>query len=730
MAIQYDSSKRIFSLHTRHSTYQMQADVHDRLLHLYYGRRAEGAMDYVLTFRDRGFCPNPGDVGADRTYSLDCLPQEYPSQGTGDFRSTALMLETEDGRIGCDLRYVSHRICEGKYDLPGLPTVYAGQEKAQTLVITLEDPAVPVRVELFYGVLPDSDILTRSARITNLGEKTLYLNRALSVNLDFVTGDRDLISFYGYQGLERSFQRNPITHTEQTLMSRRGTSSHQFNPLCILADPDTTETAGSCIAVQMLYSGGNMAVAAMDPFQSTRFQMGVADYAFRYPLEKEASFTAPEAILCYSGDGLGELSIRLADCIRGHVMRGPYQNKVTPILLNSWEGCYFDFDGEKLLNLAGEAKNLGIDLLVVDDGWFGKRDDDNSGLGDWYVNEKKLGMSLAELAEKVRGMGLSFGIWVEPEMISEDSDLYRAHPDYALQIPGRKPVRGRNQLVLDFSRREVVDNIFDQITKTLDTCTPDYLKWDCNRSISDVYSCAAKEQGSVLYDYVLGLYDLLDRIGRRYPKMLIESCSGGGGRFDAGMMAYSRQIWCSDNTDAVDRLRIQYGTSFGYPNEAMGAHVSKVPNEQSGRITPLATRGIVAMAGTFGYELDPAKLGEDEKEEIRAQIRERRRIQDLIFFGDYRRLSSPYTDPVTAWSYTAKDKSAFVLSAVRTELHFGDEPTKFIRLAGLPEEACYRREEDGRVFSGAALMEVGIPLPHEGGDYRAYEWHFTRTDNN
>ena len=728
MAILFDSTKRIFTLQTRTSTYQMQADSHDRLLHLYYGRRTEGTMDYVLTFRDRGFCPNPPDAGMDRTYSLDCLPQEYPSQGTGDFRSHALMAETKDGKIGCDPRYVSYKIQKGKYALKGLPTVYAGEEDAETLIITLEDPAAGVRVELYYGVLPESDIITRCAKITNLSEGTLYLHRALSANLDFVTGHYDLISFYGYQGLERSFQRNPVTHTEQTLISRRGTSSHQFNPLCILAEPDTTETAGACIAVQMLYSGGSMAVAAMDPFEGTRFQMGVSDYAFRYPLAKGETFTAPEAVLCRSGKGLGDLSIKLTDCIRGHVIRGPYKDRVTPVLLNSWEACYFDFDGEKILDLAKQSKDLGIDLLVVDDGWFGKRDDDNSGLGDWYVNEKKLGMPLPVLSEKVHAMGLSFGIWVEPEMISEDSDLYREHPDYALRIPGREPVRSRNQLVLDFSRKEVVDNVFAQIASSLDHCQIDYLKWDYNRSISDIYSCTADDQGRVLYDYILGLYDLLERIGKRYPKMLIESCSGGGGRFDAGMLAYSRQIWCSDNTDAIDRLRIQYGTSFGYPNETMGAHVSKVPNEQSGRITPLSTRGIVAMAGTFGYELDPAKLGEEEKAQIREQIRERRRIQDLIFFGDYRRLSSPYTDPVTAWSYTSKDRSKFVLSAVRTELHFGDEPTKFIRLADLPEDAMYRREEDGALFSGAALMDTGIPLPHEGGDYQAYEWHFTRTD--
>jgi alpha-galactosidase len=365
-------------------------------------------------------------------------------------------------------------------------------------------------------------------------------------------------------------------------------------------------------------------------------------------------------------------------------------------------------------------------MLVMDDGWFGKRDDDYSGLGDWTVNEKKLGMPLEELTRAVHEMGLAFGIWVEPEMVSEDSDLYRAHPDYALQIPGREPIRSRHQLVLDFSRKDVVDNIYSQLIAVLDAAKPDYIKWDYNRSIADVYTFAGKDQGRVLYDYILGLYDLLDRIGKRYPKMLIETCSGGGGRFDAGMLYYSRQIWCSDNTDAIDRLRIQYGTSFGYPNDSWGAHVSKVPNEQNGRITPLATRSITAMAGTFGYEFDPAKLSDKEKEEIRQQISTRHRYESLLFFGDYLRLTSPYTDPVTAWMHAAKDRSEFLFCAVRTELHFGDEPRKYIRLHDLPKDAFYRRETDGAVFPAAALMETGLPLPPESGDYASWQWHFVR----
>ncbi|MGI6107223.1 MAG: alpha-galactosidase [Lachnospiraceae bacterium] len=724
MAILYDEKKRVFTIHTKNSTYQMMADAHDRLLHLYYGRRTGGVTDYLLVYRDRGFCGNPSDVGNERAYSLAVLPQEFPTQGTGDFRSPACEMETEDGRYGCDLKYVSYKIENGKYSLPGLPAVYADDGESQTLTVTLRDETVPVRVELLYGVLPELDIITRSVRVVNEGSGRLILSRILSANVDFITGNYDLVSFWGHHALERNFQRIPVGHAEQTLQSRRGMSSHQFNPFCILAERDTTETKGTCFGMQMLYSGGSMAVAAQDPFGCTRFQMGVSDYAFRYPLKPGETFTAPEAVLGYSGEGFSLLSIHLADCIREHVMRGFWKGKVTPVLLNSWEAFYFDFDGDKLLGLAKEARDLGVDLLVLDDGWFSNRKDDNSSLGDWTVNERKLGMSLAELTGRVHSMGLKFGLWFEPEMVSEDSSLYRAHPDYALQVPGRGPVRSRNQLVLDFSRKEVVDNIFGQLCAVLDGTGIDYIKWDYNRSIADIYSRTAGDQGRVLFDYILGLYDLLDRVGKRYPRMLIETCSGGGGRFDAGMLYYSRQIWCSDNTDAVDRLRIQYGTSFGYPTDAMGAHVSKVPNEQNGRITPLMTRGITAMSGTFGYELDPAKLPAEEKDEIREQIRLRNRDAAVIFHGDYRRLTSPFEDPVTAWTFTSKDGARVIFNAVRTEQQF--DATVYVRFAGLTPGAVYRREEDGAEFPADALMEAGLPLPRPRTDYQAYQWHFTR----
>ena len=395
------------------------------------------------------------------------------------------------------------------------------------------------------------------------------------------------------------------------------------------------------------------------------------------------------------------------------------------MLVNSWEAAYFDFTGETLYNLAKEARSLGIDMLVLDDGWFGKRDDDNSGLGDWYVNEKKLGETLGGLVKRVNDLGVKFGIWIEPEMISEDSDLYREHPDWALTIPGRKPVRSRNQLVLDFSRKEVVDGIFGQISAVLDNANIEYVKWDMNRSLMDVFSVMTKEQGRVMYDYVLGLYDFLDRMVNRYPDLLIEGCSGGGGRFDAGMLYYTPQIWCSDNSDAIDRLRIQYGTSFGYPVSAMGAHVSAVPNHQTGRITPLHTRGVVAMSGTFGYELDLLKLTEEEKDEVRSQIGEFRKYAPLIQNGRYYRLTDPFKSEVCAWEIVGNSQEEVLLNVVMEEIH-GNMTVNYVQLRGLDESALYKEQTTGRIYSGAALMHGGMPLPAEFGEYRAYQYHFVR----
>lgn len=728
MGIIYCEKDRTFTLQTKNTTYQMQVDRYGFLLHLYYGKKTDGCMDYLLTYYDRGFSGNPYDAGEDRTYSMDTLPQEFPCYGNGDFRSTAFAVENADGSMSCDLRYKSHKIFDGKYNLEGLPAVYASEQEAQTLEILMEDPVTGVKVVLLYGVLPAQDIITRSVCVKNESSGKIYLNKIESASLDFLYGDYELLTFYGRHAMERNVQRVPVVHGTQKIGSVRGTSSHQYNTMMILAEKETTEDKGNCYAMSFVYSGCFQGEVLKDQLNQTRMMLGLQEEAFRYPLEAGEMFQAPEVILSYSSEGMNRLSQNLHHCIRQHICRGKYKEEIRPILINSWEAAYFDFTGDTIYELAKAAKEVNIDMLVMDDGWFGKRDDDNSGLGDWFVNEKKLGGTLGNLIKRINDLGVKFGIWIEPEMVSEDSDLYRKHPDWALTVPGRNPVRSRNQLVLDFSRKEVVDEIYDQICKVLDQGNIEYVKWDMNRSLMDVYSSVTRDQGRVLHDYVLGLYDFLERLVQRYPNLLIEGCSGGGGRFDAGMMYYTPQIWCSDNTDAIDRLRIQYGTSFGYPVSVVGSHVSAVPNHQTGRKTPLHTRGVVAMSGTFGYELNLMKLSEEEKQEIREQIAEYKSYAPIIQNGLYYRLSDPTTEEICAWEFVhtdEKEQSKVLLNIVMQVIH-GNMTVNYVKLQGLEETAVYREEKSGKRYTGAALMYGGMPLPIEPGEYQAYQYCFVK----
>lgn len=719
MAITFNETTRIFTLTTAHTTYQMQADAQGYLLHLYYGARTAGEMDYLLNYGDRGFSGNPNSAGSDRTYSLDALPQEYPSLGTGDFRNYALNIENADGSQCCNPVYITHEIAAGKYTLKGLPFVRAEENEAETLKIILEDPVTKVELHLLYGVLEKEDIITRSVIIKNAGKAPVTVKKAQSACLDFLHGDYDLIKFYGRHAMERNMERMPVSHESTRIGSRRGTSSHQYNPGVILAGKNTNEDSGSCFGMLFVYSGNFLVEAEKDQYDQTRIQMGLTDELFAYPLEAGAEFIAPEVILSYTNKGLSRLSQQYHHCIMNHICQGKYVHANRPVLINSWEAAYFDFTGDTIVELAKEAKALGIDMVVMDDGWFGKRNDDNSSLGDWYVNEEKLGGTLTKLIERVNAEGVKFGIWIEPEMVSEDSDLYREHPEWAITIPGRKPVRSRNQLVLDFSRKEVRDEIFKRICAVLDQGNVEYIKWDMNRSLADIYA------PNVTYDYVLGVYDFLEKLTNRYPDILIEGCSGGGGRFDAGMLYYTPQIWCSDNTDAINRTRIQYGTSFFYPVAAMGSHVSAVPNHQTGRVTSMHTRGVAAMSGTFGYELNPALLNAKEKAEIRAQLAQYREYQELIREGDYYRLSNPFQDNFAAWMVVSDDRSKALVSVIRLTAE-ANPPAAYVTLKGMEEDAFYREKTTGKVYPGAALMEAGILLPAAVSEYEAYQIELER----
>ena len=722
MSIRFENNKT-FTIDTDHSTYQMMVDPYGYLIHLYYGRKTRGLMDYLLVYADRGFSGNPYGAGKDRTYSMDNLPQEYPYKGTGDYRSTACILRDENGMESSDFKYHSHKIYDGKYSLKGLPAVYADEKEAQTLEITLKDALSGVEVILLYGVLPRYDVITRSVKIKNAGKEKIIIQKILSACLDFVSGEYDFMTFYGRHAMERLMQRTPVVHGSHRIGSRRGTSSHQYNPMVILADSKATEDFGDCYSMSFVYSGSFEAEVEKDQFSQTRLLMGIQEEGFDYPLESGEEFTAPEVVMSYSSQGFNQLSWNLHRCVRKHICRGKYKTQPRPILVNNWEGSYFDFDGETIYQLAVEAKKLGMDMVVMDDGWFGKRDDDHSGLGDWFVNEEKLGESLGHLITRINQLGIKFGIWFEPECVNEDSDLYRKHPDWALAVPGKDPVRARYQLVLDYSRKEVVDAVFDMVCSVVDQGNIEYIKWDMNRSLYDVYSREAKNQGKVSYDYVLGLYDFLERLCARYPDLLLEGCSGGGGRFDLGMLYYSPQIWCSDNTDAIDRMKIQYGTSFGYPISSVGSHVSAVPNHQTGRHTSLHVRGTVAMAGTFGYELDLGKMTREEKEEVKEQIIRYRKFAPLIQNGRYYRLTNPMAEEAGAWAFVSEDRSRALVNIVLQEMH-GNMTNCYIRLKGLLPGRYYLDEESKKRYPSDALMQVGLPIPIELGEFRAYQIYF------
>ena len=726
MAIQIDAEKKIFTLETDHTMYQMQADAYGVLRHLWYGAKTGCDMSYLQDYPDVGFSGNIYVAGNDRTYSLDTLPLEYAGAGVGDFRVPAVAAVHADGSSALDLRYYSHTVKPGKYGIEGLPAVYAAEDEAETLEVVLRDTASAVEVTLLYAVLPALDLVTRCARIRNLGETPVTLTKAASLCLDISRGSWEWVHFHGRHAMERQMERRLLFHGIQEIGSTRGTSSHHQNPTVLLCTPDCTETAGACIGAALVYSGSHQTRLECDQLGQVRMVMGIHPDLFRWELKAGETFSTPEVMLSYSDTGLETLSHHFHQAIREHICRGKYQLAERPVLINNWEATYFGFDTEKILHIAEEAARLGVDMLVLDDGWFGKRDDDCSGLGDWFVNETKLSGGLHDLVEKIKGMGMRFGIWFEPEMISEDSDLYRKHPDWAIRIPDRAPMRSRYQLVLDMANPEVQEYLFRVMSDVLHSADISYVKWDMNRSISDWYTrtLPADRQGEMPHRYVLGLYALLERLTAAFPDVLFEGCSGGGGRFDAGMLYYCPQIWCSDDTDAYERTKIQYGTSFFYPVSAVGSHVSTVPNHQTGRITPFETRGTVAMAGSFGYELDLNLLSDGEKQEVAEQIRQFKTYGPLIHNGKYYRLTNPMAEDAALWEFAAQDGSEVLVQGMLFHAE-ANVLRRTVQLRGLDAEKRYRLDGTEQVYTGAALMAGGVLLPKAWGDYTPVTMHFS-----
>lgn len=726
MPVFFDSEKKIFKLDTKGSSYVFAVNQDGILVHTYYGAPVEECdLSYLNEkFNTPGICPKP-HYAPGGTFTLDTAPIEFPCTGTGEYRPAALSIRAADGTTATLVHYVSHKIYGGKPALEGLPATFAGEDEATTLEIEMEDRHTGIHVTLFYTVFENLSAMTRHAVVTNPTDRAVNIERIYSTSVDFHTPDYDVVHLHGHWCRERNYSRTPLDYATHRIASLRGASSAEHNPFMALVSHDATEEHGEAYGFNLVYSGNFAAEVNVDGYGSPRLSMGINADGFNWLLAPGERFTAPEAVMVYSSEGLGGMSRTFHKLYLKHLMRGEWLKKRRPILINNWEATYMRFDGDKLYAIAEAASKLGIEMLVLDDGWFGARNNDRCALGDWVVNEEKLGGTMGELAARINSLGMKFGLWFEPEMISPDSDLYRAHPDWCLHIDGRPLSLGRHQLILDMSRKEVEDYIFDSMCKILDNANIEYVKWDFNRNFSEAGSAAlpAERQKEVPHRYMLGLYSLLERLVSRYPHLLIEGCASGGGRFDPGMLYYSPQIWTSDCSDAIERLDIQYGTSMCYPPSSMGAHVSAVPNHQTKRVTPLTTRGNVALEGTFGYELDAGKFTEEECEIVRNQVKQYHELYDVTHFGELYRLVSPFEGDRSrsAWMQVTEDKNEALVTLVIIRSHQGQR--QYLRLRGLDPAKKYRDVESGKVYSGALLMNAGLNFNTLIGDYASTVVH-------
>ncbi|MGO3790467.1 MAG: alpha-galactosidase [Enterococcus gilvus] len=724
--IHFDAETHVFHLSNDKISYLFSIEAGGLLSHLYFGKKVNHYHDIKkYPLEDRGFSGNLPEV-TDRRYSPDTLLQEFSSYGSADFRVPAAIVKQANGSTAATFTYVKHEIIAGKPGLDGLPASYVLDEtEAETLIVTLQDQICRTEIELLYTIYRDRAVIARSTRIRNLGHHNIYLEKIASMQIDFPQQKFEVISLPGAHVRERDLQRETLGFGIKTFASRRGASSHQMNSFIALVDEKTNEFSGEAIGFNFIYSGNHAFQLEQDQLKQTRLVIGINEEAFSWELQPDAEFQTPEVLIVYSESGLNEMSNTFHHILRERVARGKFQYQERPILVNNWEATYFDFDEEKLKPIVDEAAELGIEMFVLDDGWFGQRDDDNSSLGDWFVYAKKFPQGLNSFAEYVHHKNLKFGLWLEPEMISFASELYRQHPDYLLQVPQRAPHPSRNQYVLDLGREEVCAEVKKQIKSILDSTEIDYIKWDMNRHISDVYSTvlSAERQGEVLHRYMLGLYELLEDLTTNYPDILWEGCSGGGGRFDAGFMYYMPQSWTSDNTDAIARLRIQYGTSLAYPISNMTAHVSAVPNHQTGRTTSLAMRGAVAMSGVFGYELDLTSLTAAEKKEVKEQVVFYQMIRSLVQYGDFKRLCSPFEGNKTAWQFISPDQKE-VLFFVFQVLAEAQPAFTTTRLVDLLANKDYQNLITGEIFGGDELMQIGFydPIVRQDFAYQIYQF--------
>lgn len=694
-------------LQGRDMSYIMFTHESGDLLHFYFGKKLED-RDYSLMkeqwSENWGFSSNK--------FPLDVYPQEYPAYGYSDLRNPAYQVLNQHGNAVSRLCVQEFEIQENTVAcVKGMPSLFQGECRADTLKIRLYDEHTSLEVHLYYTVFEEHNIIARSAVIKNKAQQDIQLMSAYSASIDFPLNDYDMVHFAGAWGREREMQRTSLTMgMKAEVENARGGSGHQLNPFVMIASPDANETAGEVYGFSLVYSGNHSTVAKADQFGGLRVQQGINPHQFQWELKPGESFDTPQSVICYSSEGFGAVSREYHDVYRDHLMRSKWVHKSRPVLLNNWEGTYFDFTEEKLVSMAEKAREAGIELFVLDDGWFGKRNNDACSLGDWIVNKEKLPSGIDGLADKINGLGLKFGLWFEPEMVSPDSDLYRAHPDWAVHVEERTPVESRHQLVLDLSRDEVCEYIIKAVSAILSSANIGYVKWDMNRQITDMPCLGYNHR------YTLGYYKIMSAITAAFPDVLFEGCSAGGARFDPGVLAYMPQIWASDNSDAVARLKIQYATSMCYPVSSISSHVTVSPNHQCGRVTTLKTRGDVAYAGTFGYELDITKVSEEEFEEIKQQIVFEKQIQQLVREGDLYRLLSPYETNYCSWEIVSKDKKKVFLFACKI-LAVAQTKNQTIKLQGLDPAKQYRNVAAGTVYGGDLLMHRGIRINYKMCDF-------------
>lgn len=733
MAIIYHESSKNFHLYNQKISYIFTILKNGQLGQIYFGKRLADRESFLhlleLRPRPMSVCPYEGDLA----FSMEHIKQEYPSFGNGDMRYPAYEILQENGSRITEFCYKGHRIYQGKPKLRGLPATYVEKDgEAVTLEVYLEDEVLHTELILTYTIYEEYAAIIRNARFCHKGDEKIILDRAMSINLDLPDKEYEMIELTGAWARERSVKVRKLEHGIQAVYSKRGCSSHHYNPFLALKRQEATEASGEVIGLSLVYSGNFLAQAEVDTYDVTRITMGIHPANFSWVMKKDDVFQTPEAVLVYSEEGINGMSQTFHNLYRNRLARGFWRDRTRPILINNWEATYFDFTEEKILNIARKAKELGVELFVLDDGWFGKRNDDHTSLGDWYPNPEKLPEGITGLSKKVEALGMKFGLWFEPEMTNKESELYKTHPEWVLSTPNRNVSHGRNQLVLDFSKPEVVQAIYEQMAKVLEEASISYVKWDMNRSMSEVYSHGRNsyEQGEIYHRYILGVYSLYEKLIARFPEILFESCASGGARFDPGMLYYAPQCWTSDDTDAVERMKIQYGTSFVYPISSMGAHVSAIPNHQVLRNVPLNTRANVAYFGTFGYELDINQMTEEECGEIKKQIAFMKEYRELIQFGRFYRLLSPFEGNVTAWMVVSEDKSQAlagyyrVLQPVNTGYQRlklqGLEPEKLYRITGM-EETVYGDEllQAGLVVSDSSSGENKEKYNGENGDYQS-----------